>query len=252
VQVLAVQGMGRRRGRACRITVDEVKDLVAEANRNYEPARVRFASAAMVRISCNSATHADQQLDARKPPGRSRQTGAGRRNAPAAQSGAAQFAAQHPDCMVVFFRYGDKRKGATRRRLFGSRAKFVVMPGLRSTNMGLRGLAHEAGHYLGLSHTFAHSFRNVEDAEKYLRAHNNDLAVFDGDQALRHAARSARCGGKDFDRTKRHSPSAAAGNIMSIAAGTTMNGSRRNRQKLSGPACCRRFGDKHQDDRHSG
>jgi hypothetical protein len=95
---------------------------------------------------------------------------------------AKEFAEKYPDRLVVFFRYGDKRKGATGNGYSGSRAKYVVMPGLRSTNMGLRGLAHEAGHYFGLSHTFARNFRSLEDAEVYLREHDNDFSVFDGDR----------------------------------------------------------------------
>ena len=152
VRVLAVQGMDDDGGRACRITVQEVKAMADEANRIYEPARVRFAfrgdSKDFVQLRntrINSLMAGNQRADPEKQaPG----VGTPRHG----HQAAAQFAAQHPDCMVVFFRYGDKRKGATGGGYSGSRAKYVVMPGLRSTNMGLRGLAHEAGHYFGLRH----------------------------------------------------------------------------------------------------
>jgi hypothetical protein len=182
VRVLAVQAMDDDGGRACRITAKEVKDLVTEANRIYEPARVQFT----FRSDCedfvqlrntriNSLMPGNRQADPEKlAPG----IGTPKER----QQAAAEFAAQHPDCMVVFFRYGDKQKGATGNGYSGSRAKYVVMPGLRSTNMGLRGLAHEAGHYFGLRHTFARSFRSLEEAETYLREHHNDLSVFDGDK----------------------------------------------------------------------
>jgi hypothetical protein len=215
VRVLAVQAMDDDGGRACRITAKEVKDLVAEANRIYEAARVRFAfrgdSEDFVQLRntrINSLTPGNRKADPEKQaPG----VGTPKER----HQAAAQFAARHPDCIVVFFRYGDKRKGATGNGYSGSRAKYVVMPGLRSTNMGLRGLAHEAGHYFGLSHTFAHSFRSVEDAEKYLREHNNDLSVFDGDKLSDTPPDPRLGGGKDSIELNGITVSLPRGNIMS-------------------------------------
>ena len=71
--MLAVQGMDDDGGRPCKITVEEVKALVAEANRIYEPARVQFA----FRGDCedfvqlhdtriNSLMAGDRQSDAEK------------------------------------------------------------------------------------------------------------------------------------------------------------------------------------------
>ncbi|MBN2577615.1 MAG: hypothetical protein JXB10_01310 [Pirellulales bacterium] len=182
VRVLAVRTMDDDGGRACRITASEVRKLVEEANRIYATAGVWFAFRG-----------ADEDfVELRNTPINSLMPGSRRTDPDNLAQGAgtpqerhraaAQFAARHPDRMVVFFRYGDKRKGPTGNGYSGSRAKYVVMPGLRSTNMGLRGLAHEAGHYFGLGHTFGRSFRSLEDAESYLRQHDNDLAVFDGDK----------------------------------------------------------------------
>jgi hypothetical protein len=59
------------------------------------------------------------------------------------------------------------------------------MPGFTDTqawgrpNLGL--FAHEAGHYLGLAHTFRTEFTSLEQAEAYFAQLNNDPAIFDGD-----------------------------------------------------------------------
>jgi hypothetical protein len=252
VRVLAVQGMDDDGGRACKITVEEVKAQVAEANRIYEPARVRFAfrgdSEDFVQLRnthINSLMPGNRQADAEKQaPGIG--TPAERHQA------AAQFAAQHPDCLVVFFRYGDKRKGATGGGYSGSRAKYVVMPGLRSTNMGLRGLAHEAGHYLGLSHTFARSFRSAEDAEKYLREHNNDLSVFDGDKLSDTPPDPRIGGGKDSIELNGITVPLPRGNIMSYRRWDQHEWLSPQQAKIVRVTVQRRFGEEHQEDGHSG
>jgi hypothetical protein len=251
VRVLAVQGMDDDGGRACRITVKEVKDLVAEANRIYEPACVRFAfrgdSEDFVQLRntrINSLMPGNRQADPE-------QQAPGVGTTKERNQAAAQFAAQHPDCMVVFFRYGDKRKGATGGGYSGSRAKFVVMPGLRSTNMGLRGLAHEAGHYLGLSHTFAHSFRSVEDTEKYLREHNNNLAVFDGDKLSDTPPDPRIGGGKDSIELNGITVLLPRGNIMSYRRWDHHEWLSPQQAQIVRANVHRRFGDKHEEDRRS-
>jgi hypothetical protein len=146
--------------------------------------------------------------------------------------------------MVVFFRYGDKRKGAAGGGYSGGRAKYVVMPGLRSTNMGLRGLAHEAGHYFGLSHTFGRSFRSVEDAEEFLRDHNNDLSVFDGDK-LSDTPPDPRLGsGKDSIELGGVTVPLPRGNIMSYRRWDHHEWLSPQQAKIVRTNVLRRFGDK--------
>jgi hypothetical protein len=181
VKVLAVRVMDDDGGRPAAINPQEVQALVAEANRIYKPANVWFYFEStpeyfqpLRNTLINSLMPGDRQA---KP----EDAAPGVQTQRERHQAAAEFAARYPDRMVVFFRYGDRVKRPTGNGYSGGHAKYVVMPGLRSTNMGLRGLAHEAGHYLGLSHTFAGSFHSVEDAEAYLREHHNDLSVFDGD-----------------------------------------------------------------------
>jgi hypothetical protein len=251
VRVLAVQAADEDGGRPCRITAKEVRALVDEANRIYEPARVRFAfrgdSEDFVQLRdtrINSLVPGNRQADPEKQaPG----VGTPKER----HQAAAQFAARHPECMVVFFRYGDKRKGATGGGYSGSRAKYVVMPGLRSTNMGLRGLAHEAGHYLGLSHTFARSFRSVEDAEKYLREHNNDLSVFDGDKLSDTPPDPRLGGGKDSIELNGITVSLPRGNIMSYRRWDHHEWLSPQQAQIVRANVRRRFDDKHQEDRLS-
>jgi hypothetical protein len=251
VRVLAVQGMDDDVGRACKITAKEVKAQVAEANRVYEPARVRFAfrgdSEDFVQLRntrINSLMPGNRKVDAEKQaPG----IGAPKER----HQAAAQFAAEHPDCMVVFFRYGDKRKGATGGGYSGSRAKYVVMPGLRSTNMGVRGLAHEAGHYLGLSHTFRRSFRSVEDAEKFLREHNNDLSVFDGDKLSDTPPDPRLGGGKDSIELNGTTIPLPRGNIMSYRRWDHHEWLSPQQAQIIRVNVLRRFGDRQQEDKHA-
>ena len=61
---------------------------------------------------------------------------------------------------------------------------FAVLPGFNTYVCGYQNigeLAHELGHYLGLSHPFAMIFNSVQDAQAYLSAHGNLPGIFDGD-----------------------------------------------------------------------
>jgi hypothetical protein len=95
-----------------------------------------------------------------------------------------RVAARYPGKVVVFFIYGPGR-GPTGSGFSSSNYNFVQMPGFDDTgvcgyqNIGI--LAHEVGHYFGLSHPFAQRFASFPMAESFLRAHGNDPNVFDGD-----------------------------------------------------------------------
>lgn len=102
-----------------------------------------------------------------------------------AQKAAANLkASETPERMSFFFRWGTG-SGRTGGGFSWSDYDFVAMPEFNST--GLCGhqnkvlLAHEAGHYLGLAHTFARGFDSVDDAEAYYISHGRDPSVFDGD-----------------------------------------------------------------------
>jgi hypothetical protein len=94
-----------------------------------------------------------------------------------------QVAAQYPDKLVIFFRWGpgDQPTGGA---FSWVDYNFVAMSGFDSTVCGYQNigsLAHEIGHYLGLAHPFARVFNSVAEAEAALKSNGNNPAIFDGD-----------------------------------------------------------------------
>jgi hypothetical protein len=95
-----------------------------------------------------------------------------------------QVAAGYAGKLVVYFIHGPGQ-GPTGGGFSSADYNFVEMPGFNDTtvcgyqNTGI--LAHEIGHYFGLSHPFAQTFASLPAAELYFTSHGNDPAVFDGD-----------------------------------------------------------------------
>jgi hypothetical protein len=93
-------------------------------------------------------------------------------------------AAQHPDKITAFFRFGPGTT-PTGASFSSTDYNFIAMTGFTETsvcghqNLGL--FAHELGHYMGLSHTFAREFASVQEAESFFSANGNNPAIFDGD-----------------------------------------------------------------------
>lgn len=93
-------------------------------------------------------------------------------------------AAETPEDMVVYFRWGPFA-APTGQGFSWTDQDFVVMPGFDVTtvcgeqNIGL--FAHEVGHYLGLPHTFAAVFPTFAAAQSYFLSNGSDPLVFDGD-----------------------------------------------------------------------
>jgi hypothetical protein len=92
-----------------------------------------------------------------------------------------KIALQQPGKLTVFFRYGPGPR-PTGQGFSSHDYNFVAMPGspppdpCRRPHIG--GMAHEIGHYLGLSHTFPRVFGNLEQLESALAENKN---VLDGD-----------------------------------------------------------------------
>jgi len=95
------------------------------------------------------------------------------------------IAARFPGKLVVFSRYGPG-PNPTGGGFSWWDYNFVVMPGFAAAghcgHPHTDAFAHEAGHYLGLPHTFAGSpFRTIEEADGYFRRNRSNPNVFDGD-----------------------------------------------------------------------
>ncbi len=82
--------------------------------------------------------------------------------------------------VVVLCRFGAGSR-PTGTGFSGGDSYTVNLPSMRHTNAGTWILAHETGHYFGLSHTFRSKMRSVEQAEQVLKEHGGDPNVFDGD-----------------------------------------------------------------------
>lgn len=99
-------------------------------------------------------------------------------------------AAKHPGKVVVIFRYGpidpDPAKiGPTGGGFSDDSYNFIVMPGFNTRPMcghqNIMLFAHEAGHYLGLAHTFAFDNAHDYDAKNLFDSNGKNPAIFDGD-----------------------------------------------------------------------
>ncbi len=95
-------------------------------------------------------------------------------------------AARFPGKLVVFYRRGPDTDQVSAGFSWYDFA-FIVMPDDRGTchshhaHAHADALAHEIGHYLGLSHTFRGQFENYAAVEKHFVSRGRDPQVFDGD-----------------------------------------------------------------------
>ena len=163
--------------RAAGITPLQVAAWIAKANEVYAAARVRFEFDPTPDKGDWSELHSTEvnSIFAHLP---------GDERWERAKSIANDFAARFPQKIVVFFRHGPDA-GPTGGGFSSTAYNFVVMPGFAATvvcngaqNITL--LAHELGHYLGLSHTFR-EFKKRGEAAAAFRAAGNKPDFFDGD-----------------------------------------------------------------------
>ena len=112
-------------------------------------------------------------------------SGAGDANWIQERNAANAVAATTPHDMVTFFRWGPDPIYPTGAAFSGTDYNFIAATGFNDTyvaghqNIGL--FAHEAGHYLGLAHTFGPIFNTVAEAQNYYVSNGSNPAIFDGD-----------------------------------------------------------------------
>lgn len=147
-------------------TFDVVLQQVKDANAVYAPSHIQFRSASPVAVY-NTAIN---NLTSYEEGGQ-----------------AAFYAAQYPNRIVVFYRWGSpppagRNGGGFSSPPWGSDGwNFVAMP---STTHSSADLAHETGHYLGLDHTFVYDESDETlTLKEDLQAlqDNYDVSALDGD-----------------------------------------------------------------------
>jgi hypothetical protein len=173
IRVHAVQVSDDDGLRACDITPAQVSQWVDEANEVYSVADLEFDFNQSRDWSTLRSTTINNMAGDTDP------------NWTIERDTANAEGARYPGELVAFFRHGpgsvDPGGGFS-----GSDLNFVAMPGFNTPvaghqNIGL--FAHEAGHYLGLAHTFPtkKAFDTLADAQAYFSSHGYNVGAFDGD-----------------------------------------------------------------------
>lgn len=160
-------------GRRASVSPEDFENWVRFANNVFAPAGVAFIfSGAPLDFADLRSTLVNNM------------TGIGDPNWVQARSYANSVARMYPGKMLVFVRFGPGR-GPTGGGFSWTDYDFIVLGGYgvvwHCGHASMEHFAHEAGHYLGLSHTFARTFPTVGAAESFFAANGPDPALFDGD-----------------------------------------------------------------------
>lgn len=174
VRVQAIQVSDDDGGRAANVTPDQVAQWVEFANRAFADARIRFEfhldgsdwSVLKSTLLNNMTGTSDPAWVQEKAFGN-------------------EIAARHPGKLVLFCRHGPG-PNPTGGGFSWWDYNFVAMPGFAdASHCGhphIDAFAHEAGHYLGLPHTFSGDpFKTIDEAETFFQDRGDDPAAFDGD-----------------------------------------------------------------------
>ena len=90
---------------------------------------------------------------------------------------------KYPVKLLVFFIYGDSITGPQRVGFSWVKYNFIIMPGFNAAEIcghqNIKMLAHEIGHYFGLSHTFGETFTSRDTLLKRLAQYGE--TYIDGD-----------------------------------------------------------------------
>jgi len=163
--------------RVAQISPEQVVRWVAKANEVYAPARIRFEFDPTPKkgdwADLNDTDLNNLAADLPGDPAWER-----------AKSTGNTLASHYPRKVLVLFRNGPDA-APTGGGFSSNMYNFVVMPGFDVTTIcgptqNAYLLAHELGHYFGLSHTFR-QFKTAAEASAAFTAAKNDPKFFDGD-----------------------------------------------------------------------
>ncbi|HEX7589254.1 MAG TPA: hypothetical protein VF478_13140 [Anaerolineae bacterium] len=159
-------------GRAARITPQQFKRWVDKANEVFARASIRLLYDPGLDFTAFKRTLINDM------------TGNGDTNWVREVEAGNLVAAAYPGKLLVLFTHGPGQQ-ATGGGFSSSSYNFVQMPGFDDTSVcgyqNIGALAHELGHYFGLSHTFTRQFSGQASAEAYLTAYANDPKIVEGD-----------------------------------------------------------------------
>ncbi len=174
VRVQAIQVMDDDGKRVTPITPAQVGQWIDNANEAWAGASIRFLYDPSVDFSTIRNTLVNSMESSRDDPDTLED-----------RHLANEIAARYPGKLVILIRYGAGSRPVGQ-AFSGEKLNFVAGVGFNNTvvcgyqNIGL--IAHEIGHYFGLAHTHTQAFKNIEEAETYLKAHGNKPSAFDGDK----------------------------------------------------------------------
>jgi hypothetical protein len=163
-------------GRTTAITPEQVQAWVTKANEIYVGAGMQFdfdASPGSGDWEAINSTLINSMSGTDQP------------NWNQQRAAANAIAAATPHDLVTFFRWGPDPVYPTGSGFSWTDYNFIAAPAFDVTtvgghqNIGL--FAHEAGHYLGLAHTFGPTFSTVAQAETYFVNNGRNPSIFDGD-----------------------------------------------------------------------
>ena len=174
VHIQAIQVMDDDGKRLTPITVEQIRQWIDRANRVWSVASIRLLFDPTVDFTTLKSTLMNNMTLPTDP------------NWLEASRFGGEIVKRYPGKIVVFFRYTNFPDSNNKGGYGVLDYNFFLMPAFNTwicsqQNQNINMFAHELGHLLGLPHTHSRVSKSRDEAVAYLKEHNNDPQVFDGD-----------------------------------------------------------------------